>query len=134
MSPLDKIVRTVAVAFATSAVAHGGGLNAEDCHHNRKTGDHHCHRAPAATVAPSANSQSGAPETASRKGGPTQQGAAAATAASQTGTASRLPHRTARRHLHDYEERPQELWWLLKAGHPTRSNLWRTTTMILAAS
>jgi hypothetical protein len=24
MSPLDKIVRTVAVAFATSAVAHGG--------------------------------------------------------------------------------------------------------------
>jgi hypothetical protein len=28
------------------AQAHGGGLNAEGCHHNRKTGDYHCHRAP----------------------------------------------------------------------------------------
>jgi hypothetical protein len=26
--------------------AHGGGLNAEGCHNNRKTGDYHCHRAP----------------------------------------------------------------------------------------
>lgn len=24
--------------------AHGGGLNAEGCHNNRKTGDYHCHR------------------------------------------------------------------------------------------
>ena len=41
------------------ALAHGGGLNAEGCHHNRKTGDYHCHgarQAPAigdgATIAP----------------------------------------------------------------------------------
>jgi hypothetical protein len=27
--------------------AHGGGLNAEGCHNNRKTGDYHCHRASA---------------------------------------------------------------------------------------
>lgn len=27
--------------------AHGGGLNAEGCHTNRRTGDYHCHRAPA---------------------------------------------------------------------------------------
>jgi hypothetical protein len=27
--------------------AHGGGLNAEGCHNNRKTGDYHCHRTPA---------------------------------------------------------------------------------------
>lgn len=26
------------------AVAHGGGLNSEGCHNNRKTGDYHCHR------------------------------------------------------------------------------------------
>lgn len=26
------------------AEAHGGGLNAEGCHNNRKTGDYHCHR------------------------------------------------------------------------------------------
>ena len=39
--------------FATSkALAHGGGLNAQGCHNNRKTGDYHCHRAPAAAPAP----------------------------------------------------------------------------------
>ena len=26
------------------AFAHGGGLNAEGCHNNRKTGGYHCHR------------------------------------------------------------------------------------------
>lgn len=26
--------------------AHGGGLNSEGCHNNRKTGDYHCHRGP----------------------------------------------------------------------------------------
>lgn len=29
---------------AAGAIAHGGGLNAEGCHTNRKTGDYHCHR------------------------------------------------------------------------------------------
>lgn len=29
---------------APVAIAHGGGLNAEGCHTNRKTGDYHCHR------------------------------------------------------------------------------------------
>jgi hypothetical protein len=28
----------------TQAHAHGGGLNAQGCHNNRKTGDYHCHR------------------------------------------------------------------------------------------
>ena len=36
------------IFFAISAQAHGGGLNSEGCHTNRKTGDYHCHRAPAA--------------------------------------------------------------------------------------
>jgi len=31
--------------------AHGGGLNADGCHVNRKTGDYHCHRSPAAAPA-----------------------------------------------------------------------------------
>ncbi|MFW2351108.1 excalibur calcium-binding domain-containing protein [Qipengyuania sp.] len=26
------------------ALAHPGGLNAEGCHNNRKTGEYHCHR------------------------------------------------------------------------------------------
>ena len=29
------------------AWGHGGGLNAEGCHTNHKTGDYHCHRTPA---------------------------------------------------------------------------------------
>lgn len=32
------------VLLAPSASAHGGGLNSEGCHNNRKTGDYHCHR------------------------------------------------------------------------------------------
>lgn len=35
------------VAPASTAQAHGGGLNAQGCHNNRQTGDYHCHRAPA---------------------------------------------------------------------------------------
>lgn len=29
---------------ASRAAAHPGGLNAEGCHNNRKTGGYHCHR------------------------------------------------------------------------------------------
>lgn len=29
---------------AADVSAHGGGLNAEGCHNNRRTGDYHCHR------------------------------------------------------------------------------------------
>ena len=29
------------------AAAHGGGLNAEGCHHDHKNGGYHCHRGPA---------------------------------------------------------------------------------------
>jgi hypothetical protein len=38
--------------------AHGGGLDAKGCHHDRKTGGYHCHGAPGATVVP-AGGQSG---------------------------------------------------------------------------
>ena len=38
------IAGAVVSACATPAFAHGGGLNAEGCHNNRKTGDYHCHR------------------------------------------------------------------------------------------
>ena len=44
------IVRTflflLACASAPVAFAHGGGLNADGCHNNRKTGDYHCHKPP----------------------------------------------------------------------------------------
>lgn len=37
--------------------AHPGGLNAEGCHNNRKTGDYHCHRASARPAAPAQKRQ-----------------------------------------------------------------------------
>lgn len=33
----------VLAAVASVAHAHPGGLNAEGCHNNRKTGEYHCH-------------------------------------------------------------------------------------------
>jgi hypothetical protein len=36
---------------ATTANGHGGGLNADGCHTNRKTGEYHCHRPQAAKPA-----------------------------------------------------------------------------------
>jgi len=30
--------------FTSNSFGHGGGLNAEGCHMNHKTGDYHCHR------------------------------------------------------------------------------------------
>ena len=33
----------MALALPTAVSAHSGGLNAEGCHNNRKTGDYHCH-------------------------------------------------------------------------------------------
>lgn len=31
---------------AANALAHGGGLDGQGCHHNRKVGGYHCHRGP----------------------------------------------------------------------------------------
>ena len=52
------------LVMANAAMAHGGGLNAEGCHTNRKTGDYHCHRggsrpAPQATAQPLSGDASG---------------------------------------------------------------------------
>jgi hypothetical protein len=53
------VCRVAVLLFCLSplaAFAHGGGLNAEGCHNNRKTGDYHCHRAQASAVPRSASS------------------------------------------------------------------------------
>ena len=45
-----RIVLAALLALAThasEASAHGGGLNAEGCHNDRKAGEYHCHREPA---------------------------------------------------------------------------------------
>lgn len=38
------IIGMCLLGLGTSGSAHPGGLDANGCHHNRKTGDHHCHR------------------------------------------------------------------------------------------
>ncbi|WP_342064772.1 YHYH domain-containing protein [Cupriavidus sp. OTU4895] len=42
------------VSLLPTAHAHGGGLNAEGCHTNRKTGEYHCHRGSTSTSTRSA--------------------------------------------------------------------------------
>ncbi|WP_423213590.1 YHYH domain-containing protein [Rivibacter subsaxonicus] len=42
----------IACVNMATAHAHGGGLNSDGCHNNRKTGDYHCHRAPTPVVQP----------------------------------------------------------------------------------
>ncbi len=43
----------------TPVAAHSGGLNAQGCHNNRKTGDYHCHRGGSASAIPSRSSAQG---------------------------------------------------------------------------
>lgn len=43
----------IALGGSAMATAHPGGLNAQGCHNNRKTGDYHCHRRGQASQAPS---------------------------------------------------------------------------------
>lgn len=47
------LISVLLLVAPVTVFAHGGGLNAEGCHHNRKTGDYHCHRAPATQPQPS---------------------------------------------------------------------------------
>jgi hypothetical protein len=42
---LRRLCAAAALLAAGAAHGHGGGLNADGCHNNRKTGDYHCHRA-----------------------------------------------------------------------------------------
>lgn len=51
MQPYLMIIALGALCAGSGALAHGGGLNAEGCHTNRKTGDYHCHRAGQAKAA-----------------------------------------------------------------------------------
>ena len=52
MKAMSALVGAGLMAVALQAMAHGGGLDAGGCHHNRKTGDYHCHWAPAVPAQP----------------------------------------------------------------------------------
>jgi len=51
---MNNTIWAAALLCPVLAWAHGGGLNAEGCHTNRKTGDYHCHRGNSAAAAPPA--------------------------------------------------------------------------------
>jgi hypothetical protein len=51
---LSQLALLLTLCVPATALAHGGGLNADGCHNNRKTGDYHCHRPQAAKPAPRA--------------------------------------------------------------------------------
>ena len=42
---MKKLTILIAMLMSTSAWSHGGGLNKDGCHNERKTGGYHCHRA-----------------------------------------------------------------------------------------
>jgi len=44
MRLLTFIITLVFIGYSELLIAHGGGLDSNGCHHNRKTGDYHCHR------------------------------------------------------------------------------------------
>ena len=47
LSALSVLLTAPGFLLVSAAVGHPGGLNAEGCHNNRKTGDYHCHRSAA---------------------------------------------------------------------------------------
>jgi hypothetical protein len=57
---LRVVLLPIALAFAEAANAHGGGLDRNGCHANRKTGEYHCHRTPSTQV-PATPSRATAP-------------------------------------------------------------------------
>ena len=50
---------TLTAMGAPPVLSHGGGLDSQGCHTNRKTGDRHCHRSGGSTPKPSAGLISG---------------------------------------------------------------------------
>lgn len=61
---IASVLLLALLAVPVTALAHGGGLNAQGCHTNRKTGDYHCHRAPTASAPASSLSSGYAPSRA----------------------------------------------------------------------
>lgn len=45
-----RLAAIILIVAGNPGHSHPGGLNAEGCHSNRKTGDYHCHRAPSRPI------------------------------------------------------------------------------------
>lgn len=57
----EWIIAVSVFVYAGAAWAHGGGLNADGCHHDRKNGGYHCHRGPSAPRVPNSDHAPRAP-------------------------------------------------------------------------
>lgn len=58
MRAFAAAVIVVTSLLPSMAIAHSGGLNAQGCHNNRKTGDYHCHGGGSASSSQPARRQS----------------------------------------------------------------------------
>lgn len=69
---MKRLAGVLVTLIPAVAISHGGGLNAEGCHNNRKTGDYHCHRAPSTQNQTSQSSQGTEAFSRSQPARPTQ--------------------------------------------------------------
>ena len=47
---MKPLILLTALFISTASWSHGGGLNKDGCHNERKTGGYHCHRSPAPNI------------------------------------------------------------------------------------
>ena len=47
---MKSLILLIALFISTASWSHGGGLNKDGCHNERKTGGYHCHRSPAPNI------------------------------------------------------------------------------------
>ena len=67
MKIITSVAALILLLFPLSAKGHGGGLDRNGCHTNRKTGEYHCHGTPAPSAAPSSGSRGSGPSPAVRR-------------------------------------------------------------------
>ncbi len=53
--PHSFLIFGLGLIFTHQAVSHGGGLNSEGCHNEKKTGGYHCHRSTSYSSTPQEN-------------------------------------------------------------------------------
>ena len=61
------LILSGAILVPSAGFTHGGGLDANGCHNNRKTGDYHCHRATTYVPAPTQTRNFSSPEGSASK-------------------------------------------------------------------
>lgn len=113
MGSLKIFFLAAGLAFPTFANGHGGGLDKNGCHTNRKTGEYHCHR--------------GAPSPAAPHAAPVKRGAmqfVPSQLAPSTAPSTRQPSGRTQRDVHfgSCAEARAAGYWNIKYGEPGYSS------------